>query len=467
MSDLNLKKKKQKAFIRRRAISSIRKLKSENNDQSSNYQRLVQNSNSKSTSSSQGAGVPMLRYVHDKETNLLEWIKQLTPVLEKTYGYLAKFIETDEYYEPPEPIRTVLNNQNDPTGMLRETQKAANAEYGKLLERLNQDKPKMWGDIETYMSKESRDAVQSDASYKTLKNENNVLGFWRLIKQIHRTQIGNISKSDATADAYKNYYSIKQESDEALVDYKNRLVGAAERVETASGTKIPDAEVARNFTRRLDPVRYSDLIKRCQNDESEYKATLSAAHQQAAGEQYLLKGKLVPADTVHTTNVAGAAKQITGLSNKEYKLIMTMREESKNTTGSDSKKRKADDVNIAAVTDKSTKPSKSSSDNNNKDNKSSKKCKLCGRTNHNTDDCYYLSTCQEVVKSRWNSGGNISGQQSYPYPSYGNCAHQNNSSQQQVRPILQANYNNQFSGWNQSRHREFNDAWHPPNTNRS
>ena len=144
MSDLNLKKKKQKAFIRRRAISSIRKLKSENNDQSSNYQRLVQNSNSKSTSSSQGAGVPMLRYVHDKETNLLEWIKQLTPVLEKTYGYLAKFIETDEYYEPPEPIRTVLNNQNDPTGMLRETQKAANAEYGKLLERLNQDKPKMW-----------------------------------------------------------------------------------------------------------------------------------------------------------------------------------------------------------------------------------------------------------------------------------------------------------------------------------
>ena len=58
----------------------------------------------------------MLRYVHDKETNLLEWIKQLTPVLEKTYGYLAKFIETDEYYKPPEPIRTVLNNQNDPTG---------------------------------------------------------------------------------------------------------------------------------------------------------------------------------------------------------------------------------------------------------------------------------------------------------------------------------------------------------------
>ena len=42
-----------------------------------------------------------------------------------------------------------------------------------------------------------------------LKKDHDVLGLWRLIKQVHRTQAGKLNVADALLDV-TNYYTIKQ-----------------------------------------------------------------------------------------------------------------------------------------------------------------------------------------------------------------------------------------------------------------
>ena len=82
------------------------------------------------------------------------------------------------------------------------------------------------------------------------------------------------STIDAVADALQEFHSIKQNSDESQIDYKNRIVTAVERIETADPSEKPDrSTVARKFTRSLDLIRFEELVRHCRDVEIKYAAT--------------------------------------------------------------------------------------------------------------------------------------------------------------------------------------------------
>jgi hypothetical protein len=263
------------------------------------------------------------------------------------------------------------------------------------------------------MSKESLDAVKAKPEYEMLKKEFKNIAFLKLIKEVHRTEHAVRSSADAVADALEHFHSIKQNSDELLIDYKNRLLAAVERIETADATVKPDsATVARKFTRSLDLNRFEELVRQCRDDETKYATTLSAAHNQASQQCVALKGKLVPCETLKKgNNIAGAAK-IQGLSKKEFKLVMAMRKDGETkeqhadgkADGAKGRKRRAeDDDNVAAAAADSKKYRKSQEKNqNNKSNSSNESggCDICNRPNHTTDKCYYLKGCQNMVAQK-------------------------------------------------------------------
>ena len=127
---------------------------------------------------------------------------------------------------------------NDRGGLKRAVETESARKYAKQLIRLEADKPKMWGEIEKH-------------KYKA---EHNVLPLWRLIKQVHRTQAGKLNVADASLDALTNYYTIKQKESENIVQFKDRLLAAIERIRTVDDAKTPpEEEQARKFTKSLDP----------------------------------------------------------------------------------------------------------------------------------------------------------------------------------------------------------------------
>jgi hypothetical protein len=118
--------------------------------------------------------------------------------------------------------------------------------------------------MELFMAKESLDAVKAKPAYERLKSTLKLVRFLRLIKKVHRTEPAVRSTIDAVADALQEFHSIKQNSDESLIDYKNRIVTAVERIETADPSEKPDrSTVARKFTRSLDLIRFEELVRHC------------------------------------------------------------------------------------------------------------------------------------------------------------------------------------------------------------
>ena len=426
---------------------------------SNNFRRLTSNdSSSFGKSASASSAVPiMLQYSPNADSNLTKWIELITPVLQSMFGHLASFITTDQYYVPamPEPPDTPWTDTNDPGRLNRLLLQAKAAEYAKSLTKLEDDKPKMWGEIEKYLSAESKAQIKLDAQYPALQATHDVLGYWRLIKQVHRTQAGKINIKSAALQALTNYYSLKQKSSESLHEFKDRLTAAVERIRSADPDAVPkDADQARKFTTVLDPRRFNRLILDCELNEAKYEANLAAALQQASAEKILKGDILVSSDQMIPTggNIAGAAVGDNGefkLSRKERKLIMNFRRDTNKPNQPDAdddvenrhssgggQKRGRDDNLVNYSNSKKQRYDKYSNGNRNKDNKNDKdrECVLCKMNNHWTHECRHLSAVQATVaqnKSR-NRYENTSSSSS----------NQANFSNQQT-PILSSNPLNQ------------------------
>ena len=394
----------------------------QSNSNSSNFKRLTRNeSNSSNRSASSSSAVPILQYSPNADSELSKWIEQITPVLQSMFGHLASFITTDEYYVPvmPEPPDTPWTDANDPGRVNRLVLQAKTTEYAKSLTKLEDDKPRMWGEIEKYLSVESKAQIRLDATYPTLQANHNVLGYWRLIKQVHRTQAGKINVRSASLQALTNYYSIKQKGSESLNEYKDRLTAAIERIRSADSDEVPsDADQARKFTTSLDPRRFNRLIMDCELTETKYEATLASALQQASAEKILKGDILVPSDQMIPTggNIAGAAVGDNGefkVSRKERKMIMNFRRDTNKPNQSDNDddantrhsngggpKRGRDDNLVNYTNSKKQRYDKYSNGNrqnaNNKNDKD-RECVICKMNNHSTHECRHLSAVQATV----------------------------------------------------------------------
>jgi hypothetical protein len=413
---------------------------------SSNYRRLVNNndaSNQNKKPDDIPGAVPMLQYRANAESNLSKWIEAIQPFLESLFGHLASFIATDKYYLPkaPAPRANPWTKATDPGGIKRAIEKAKATEYARDLSKIEADKPKMWGEIEKHMSTESKAQVKLDVDYSKLKENHDVLGLWRLIKQVHRTQAGKLNVADASLDALTNYYTIKQKDSENIVQFKDRLVAAVERVKTADPTKAPpEEEQARKFTKSLDPRKFNRLILECEQNEAKYEKTLAGALQQASLEKRLEGNTLVPCDQMIRTggHFAGAMLGENGetikLSRKEQKIIMNIRKERQShptefdddgeSRQARGQKRGHDEYTAGYTGGKRPRYDKPSYDNNrNRDNRDNnrynshdkeKRCVICNMDNHWTNQCRNLTTAQNAVtqaKNRYRSDQTLSNNQ--------------------------------------------------------
>lgn len=400
---------------------------------STNYQRLISNNSKSESQNFTPQSEPIiLKYVTGGETNLLPWLERTGTILLARYGNTADFFSTGVPYEPKTPAVKKFDSTNDPSGLKKKILETKWVEYVKELTKIKAENPKIWGDMEIYMSKESLDAVKAKPEYAEYKSEYKVSEYLQLIKQIHRTEPAVKSTADAVADALEEFHSIKQASNESLIDYKNRLIAAVERVETADKSKKPTAvEVARKFTRSLDLNRYADLVRTCRDDETKYEKTLSGAHNQASSQLVFSKGKLVSCESSKKTgeNIAGATT-ISGLSKKEYKIVMNLRKEQQSSSEqppADQKqkgKKRASEDNLAAAATENKKQKKNQNKYSSNQNSDGPACTICSRTNHTTENCYYLKGCQEMVNEKRNQrqqqfNSNSSGYQPHYQSNFG------------------------------------------------
>jgi len=445
------------------------------NSSSSNYRRLMNNDASSQNKKPEDipGTVPLLQYRANADSNLSKWIEAIQPFLESLFGHLASFIATDKYHKPkaPKPPATPWTNATDPGYINRTIEKANATEYAKELAKIEADKPKMWGEIEKHMSTESKAQVKLNADYSKLKKDHDVLRLWRLIKQVHRTQAGKLNVADASLDALTNYYTIKQKESENIVQFKDRLLAAVERVKTADPTKAPpEEEQARKFTKSLDPRKFNRLILECEQNESKYEKTLAGALQQASLEKRLEGHTLVPCDQMIKTggHFAGAMLGDNGehikLSRREQKIIMNIRKERQPypTEGDDEsesrqsrgQKRGRDEYTAGYTGGKRPRYEKPSYDRNrdNRDNRynpheKAKKCVICNMDNHWTNECRNLTTAQNAVtqaKNRYRSDQNQStnnnqanfGSQQRPILSGVNPLHEALTTQRSGRRII-------------------------------
>lgn len=428
----------------------------------SNFRRLTQHDlNSNSGTSADGSSIiPTLQYKANADCNLDKWIEAIQPLLESLFGHLASFISTDKYYKPAIPTAPAVawTQHNDPGEINRTIEKAKANEYAKEMARLESDKPKMWGEIEKHMSAESKAQVKLDASYNTLKAKHDVHKLWRLIKQVHRTQAGKINTEDASLDALTNYYTIKQKENETLIQYKERLIAAVERIRSADETKLPnDPDQARKFIKSLDPRRFHRLMNDCEEDPNKYETTLAGALQQASNHKVLNSrtNELVISDQMITTgggnHIAGAAvgeqsgEQIR-LSRKEKKIIMSLRHSKQPNQpdgdddvnpGSRKRGRQENYANFAGGGKRTRYNNDKTYDRNNnrKNNRDEKEkqCVICKMNNHSTEECRNLPAAQDLVtQSKTRYRDNM----------HGRDQNQANFGNQQ-RPILSGNPMNQ------------------------
>lgn len=413
----------------------------------SNYQKLQnKNNSSDKNQTSQTNQVVILKYENAEKSNLLEWCERLEIDLLSKYGKTAQFFSTDEYYEPQKPIdhETIYNKSNDPSKTLRDIRKNALIEYSKEVSSVKQSYSKIWGEIEMKMSKQSLDAVKSKSEYQDLKDNYKIVEYLRLIKQVHRSEPAVVNKEETLHDALTNYYSLTQGNEETLIDYKNRIKAAVERIETAEPSKKPtDRDIAMIFTRRLDPNRFRNLIQETAKDCQKYKLTLDEAHQQAACERRIYKGTLVPCETIFKdSNIAGVAAEFR-LSKKEKNMILSIRAENDDQNNvKSSKKRKYGSDNeshpshmINAINANNKKTYHENSDNDNK------WCSICTMKNHNTNECRHLTKCQNLISNSKQSYKNTNAREGY-IPKY-----QKLNDTASTRKVYYTNNSDMYDDW--------------------
>jgi hypothetical protein len=111
-----------------------------------------------------------------------------------------------------------------------------------------------------------------------------VLGLWRLIKQVHRTQAGKLNVADASLDALTNYYTIKQKESENIVQFKDRLLAAVENIRISNEKATINGKggnltsnVIGTFNDRHDVYYHPDAVANIlsQSAEKDNGATIS------------------------------------------------------------------------------------------------------------------------------------------------------------------------------------------------
>ena len=128
----------------------------------------------------------------------------------------------------------------------------------------------------------------------------------------------------------------------------------------------------RCFIKGLDERRYGNLIAECERDKDKYPRSLISAYHDATNYETLQNGVLKLADLNHHCGKIAAQANISGISNKEKKVIMAMRHERKQNNRPENKDR------VVFMTQKKTEQNKS---------ERTPRCSFCGASGHWSQNC--------------------------------------------------------------------------------
>ena len=219
---------------------------------------------------------PVLHYKSGSATALTKFKEQVDVYLTKTYGLNGDFVAYDKYHEY-EPVPERGRGENEQAHLLKLKS------YQKKMDDLDQDKPKMYGDLIGNLSPESLQKVMSTEGWKEIERSRDPLRLWLKIKETHLAADDSIPIV-AIIEAKQRYYQLNQGANESIVQFLKRhedsiqaisalIEGYVEQVKARAPpvgvppavgvVEIPDPEIptdaeqAALFIKSLDKSRYS------------------------------------------------------------------------------------------------------------------------------------------------------------------------------------------------------------------
>lgn len=246
----------------------------------------------------------ILEYKPSYDNNLSRWQKKIIPHIRTNFGDVAKSLEDGEAKNWKAPEKSDYPEEE----YFKEAIKIH------LYERQDYKKQstKAWGEIQKYMSTESMIKVSSNKAFKKIRDEDDLLGFWKLILLIHTLESTTGDFIDMRTEYLKKYLLLKQQESESIKDYFDKYLSAIQKLTTIFSNdymtnNYPNDVQSRLFIKGLHEARYSSLIMECERDTSKYPIDLIGAYHTASIYKTLQNGRLQLADNNKQSNKVAAA----------------------------------------------------------------------------------------------------------------------------------------------------------------
>ena len=211
--------------------------------------------------------VPILQFGSGNNFNVFK--EKLAIVALEKFGDLARLIETDEYWEPPNTVDiSQYDSDEDPHGFIKLQVNELLKERVRVLEKMKTNKANLYGFILSKLSNESMDEVKRRESFNEFNSSKDPLELWLAVKHIHRVDTNSLVQEFRKKSARDKYHRISQSQYESLVKYKARFDSAYETYIELNNNELDDEDVAMDFLHSLDPNRYGSFVSDIVNDIS-------------------------------------------------------------------------------------------------------------------------------------------------------------------------------------------------------
>ena len=93
----------------------------------------------------------------------------------------------------------------------------------KKLNKMSEERPRLYYYIYGFLSQESEDAVKSHEDFEECMKEQSPLKLWKIINETHRTASQTRDRQLLAYEARENYHRIRQGPIERIIGFKERL----------------------------------------------------------------------------------------------------------------------------------------------------------------------------------------------------------------------------------------------------
>ncbi len=228
--------------------------------------------------------VPVLTY--GRNNNFALFKKNLKVKALQLFGDLARIITDHAYYDPPEVDQKRFDVDNDKLGLNLDRLKKAVVRRDQAIEKMVEERPKLYAFIVEKLSLESLDAVSTKPGFEEFSVIMDPLALWKAIEATHK--VGSDSRIEVVEkmEARNEYQSVQQGSFEKIVAFKERFVQLREAYTETGNAELSDQDIAMDFLRALDNNKYrefkSSLLNAISNKSVQPPANLFEVYRQAA-----------------------------------------------------------------------------------------------------------------------------------------------------------------------------------------